>query len=152
MIEAIDNLEKKIVGLIKEAKKRKKKTKKTKNERYFEGQKEAFEQLLIEVKNLRYEFESSTKSDEEERAADSDESTPVDDAEALLDAALASDVITRKTSYYFHENFPNGKVQGKEKVLNLLKDEATATAVRQQFDETGNEQAVEKNAGEEGSA
>ena len=71
---------------------------------YFEGQKDAFEQLLIEVKNLRYEFESSTKSDEEERAADSDESTPVDDAEALLDAALASDVITRKTSYYFHEN------------------------------------------------
>jgi hypothetical protein len=141
MTQIIDALEKKLNGFVKGAKKRKKKAKKTKHERYFEGQQDAFEQVLIELKNLKYELESheteQTDAVKEESAEKATEAiSAVDDTEMLLQDAISKGVITRKTSFYFYDGFPNGKIQGKKNAFSLLKDEDLAAKVKQQIAET----------------
>ena len=134
----LDTLEKKLTGYIKEAKKRKKKSKKSKIERYFEGQQDAFEQVLIELKNLKYEFEMHIEEDPhaseiEQEAVKSVLST--EEGERLLQEALDKGVITRKVSFYFYEAFPTGKAQGKQRVFELLSDETIAEKIKQQIAE-----------------
>ena len=70
--EHIDELEKKVAAFIKQANKRKKKAKKSKVKHYFEGQNDAFKQILIELKNLKYELETTVEEYEEFQTLDKD--------------------------------------------------------------------------------
>ena len=134
----IDALEKKLTGFIKKAKKRKKKAKKSKIECYFEGQQDAFEQVLIELKNLKYESEMHVEEDEHEDEIEQEAvksiSSPEED-ERLLQEALDKGVITRKVSFYFYEDFPTGKVQGKQRLFELLSDKTIAEKIKHQIAE-----------------
>jgi hypothetical protein len=134
----LDTLEKKLTGFIKEAKKRKKKAKKSKIERYFEGQQDAFEQVLIELKNLKYELEVHVEEDphaDEFEQEDVESAYSIEESERFLQEALDKGVITRKISFYFYEDFPTGKVQGKQRVFELLSDENIAEKIKQQIAE-----------------
>ena len=134
----LDTLEKKLTGFIKEAKKRKKKAKKSKTERYFEGQQDAFEQVLIELKNLKYELEVHVEEDphaNEFEQEDVENVSSTEESERFLQEALDKGVITRKVSFYFYEDFPTGKVQGKQRVFELLSDEKIAEKIKQQIAE-----------------
>lgn len=132
----LDRLEKKLAGFIKKAKKRKKKAKKSKVKRYFEGQQDAFEQVFIELKNLKYELEMHVEEaeaeDEIEQAAVESVSS-AEEGERFLQEALDKGVITRKISFYFYEDFPTGKVQGKQRVFELLRDKTLAENIKQQM-------------------
>lgn len=130
----IDDLEKKVTTLIKQANKRKKKAKKSKVKHYFEGQNDALEQILIELKNLKYELETGVEEDEEE--AEASEQISEADTENLLEEALAKGVITRKISLYLHEDFPNGKIRGKQPVLEALKNRELSEKIRNQLANT----------------
>ena len=134
MKEIMDHLEERIAKLLKKAKKRKKKAKKAKDERYFEGQKDVLEQVLLEMKILRDQF----APDANEVAALAEEEfveapKSLNAAENLLKDALSKEIIARKTSYYFHDSFPSGKAHGKRKVLELLGNEEIAAALQQQI-------------------
>jgi hypothetical protein len=136
----LDTLEKKLAGFIKESKKRKKKAKKSKTERYFEGQQDAFEQVLIELKNLKYELELHLDEDPhawEIEQEDVESASPTEENEHFLQEALDKGVITRKISFYFYEDFPTGKVQGKQRVFELLSDEKIGGKIKQQIAEMG---------------
>ena len=141
MKEIMDQLEKRIAKHIKKAKKQKKKAKKTKEERYFEGQKDVLEHVLLDMKILRDQF----APDANEIAALTAEGEPVEapnalnEVETLLNEALAKEIIIRKTSYYFHECFPTGKAHGKRKALEYLEDEKIATILQQHLTEAANE-------------
>ncbi len=117
MAKDLNGLEKKISDSLKEAKKRKKKAKKKKATRYFEGQQEAFEQVLIELKNFKCDLETDIEDDEKIEAA-----LEENESEELLKRALDKNIIIRKTSYYLYEDFPDGKLHGKKRVLEALED------------------------------
>lgn len=122
--EHVDRLEKKISRLIKKANKKKKKAKKTKVKRYFEGQNDAFEKILSELKNLKYELETSEEQEQE---------LLEEEGENLLKKALEKGVILRKTSFYLHDDFPNGKVHGKKKVLQAIMESHLQKKIQNQI-------------------
>ena len=100
--------------------------------RYFEGQKDAFDQVLIELKNLKYELETTIEDegDEEEQ----NEALPEENSgENLLKKALEKGVIIRRTSYYLHEDLPNGKAHGKVKMLQALNDRSFCKKIQSQI-------------------
>ena len=137
-LKPIDVFEKKLASFIKKAKKRKKKAKKSKVARYFEGQQDAFEQVLIELKNLKYELETHVAEDEHDDEVEREVGESIsatEKGERLLQAALDSAIITRKTSFYFYEGFPSGKVQGKKRVFEQLSDESLAEKITRQIAE-----------------
>ena len=73
------------------------------------------------MKNLKYEPKTSVednKGDKEEIEQKSEEKK----SENLLKKALEKGVIIRKTSYYFHEDLPNGKAHGKKRMLQALSE------------------------------
>ena len=104
-----------------ESKKRKKKAKKTKVKRYFKGQRDAFEQILIKLKNLKYELETNVEDDEEDKE-EIEQKLEEKEGENLLKKALESGVIIRKTSFYLHDDLPNGKAHGKKRILQALSE------------------------------
>ncbi len=173
----ISELESKVLTLVKEAHKRKKKAKKSNIKHYFEGQNDAFEQVLMELKNLRYELEvhiddvddeieeavvveveeAVVVEVEEAVAAEVEEAVAVEveeavvkktrkkrkrakapqiqkpEEEALLKEAIAQGVITQKSSHYYNEIFPGGKIQGKIKILEALEQEDIRQKIQGQF-------------------
>ena len=131
--EHVNKLDKKIASLMKEAKKRKKKAKKAKEKHYFEGQKNAFKQILIELKNLKYELETSVDDDEEGKK-EVKQKVEEEKGENLLKKALEKGIIIRRTSYYLHEDLPDGKVHGKSKMLQALNDSNFCKKIQRQID------------------
>ena len=129
--EHIDELEKKVATLIKQTNKRKNKAKKSKVKHYFEGQNDAFEQILIELKTLRYELETSFEEDEEEKKEKEQASEKSN--EHLLEEALEKGVITRNVSLYLHDDLPNGKVRGKKRILEALNDNSFSEKIQHQL-------------------
>jgi hypothetical protein len=136
--------EKAIKGLIKRAKKQRKKAKKSKHQQYFEGKQDAFKQVLIELKHLRYELGNNLESDADERHDDPDAriETPGSEAavpsnadEELLKVALECGIITRKISLYLYEDFPHGKVRGKKLVFEQFCNEELVAKIRRQIAE-----------------
>jgi glycerophosphoryl diester phosphodiesterase len=132
IVEHVNKLEKKIANFIKEAKKGRKKAKKAKEKHYFEGQKNAFKQILLELKNLKYKLETSVKDDEEEKEK-VEQKAEAEEGENLLKKALEKGIIIRKTSYYLHEDLPNGKVHGKSKILQALNDRSFCKKITRQI-------------------
>lgn len=133
--EHLNNLEKKIANLIKKAKKRRKKAKKAKEKHYFEGQKNAFKQIFIELKNLKSELETNVEDDEEEKE-EVEQKVEEEEGEILLKKALETGIIIRKTSYYLHGDLPNGKVHGKSKMLQALNDRSFCKKIKRQIAST----------------
>lgn len=140
----IAEFEKAIRDLIKRAKKQRKKTKKSKHRQYFEGKQDAFKQVLIELKHLRYEFGNSIDNETAEGHDDSEAAieknspepaVPSDTHEELLKDALECGIITRKTSLYFYDDFPHGKVRGKKLVFEQFCKEELAAKIRRQIAE-----------------
>lgn len=139
MAKYIDMLEKKLTGFMKKAKKRKKNAKKAKIACYFEGQQDAFEKVLMELRILKYELETHGKDEDEGGAIPpkaEEVAAPAEEGEDLLRKALETGVITQKISLYLHEDFPGGKVRGKKRVFDLLDDEHLAEKIRRQIAET----------------
>jgi hypothetical protein len=104
--------------------------------RYFEGQNDAFEQILIELKKLKYKLETGVKDDEEdkeEREQKSEES----ERETLLKKALEKGVIIRHTSFYLHDDLPNGKVHGKKRMLQALNESSFFEKIQHQVARAG---------------
>jgi hypothetical protein len=126
----INALSKKISSFIKEAKKRKKKAKKNRVKHYFEGQQDALEQVLIELKNMKYELDTSGESEDE-----IEEETEENEHEKLFQKALEKGTIIRKTSFYICEDFPGGKFHGKQKVLDALKNQDLFERIKKKLDE-----------------
>ena len=133
IVEHVNKLEKKIANLIKEAKKRRKKAKKAKEKHYFEGQKNAFKQILIELKNLKYELETSVEGGKESKEKVK-QKVEEEEGENLLKKALEKGIIIRKASFYLHEGLPNGKVHGKSKILQALNDRSFCKKITRQID------------------
>jgi hypothetical protein len=151
-VEYIKDLEKKVSILVKEAHKRKKNAKKTKVKHYFDGQSDAFEQILMELKNLKYELDSHIDDNDEDETTEAEEEkvkkdrrkTKVKATEeqypeeaVLLEESKERGVIVQKSSHYFHEAFVGGKVpgrvQGKLNVLKELAKEDIAQKIREQL-------------------
>ena len=133
--EHVNKLEKKIANLIKEAKKGRKKAKKAKEKHYFEGQKNAFKQILIELKNLKYKLEPNVEDDKEEKE-EVEQKAEAEEGENLLKKALETGIIIRRTSFYLHEDLPNGKVHGKSKMLQALNDRSFCKKITRQIAST----------------
>ena len=133
----INDLEKKLITLIKETSKRRKKAKKSKVKHYFEGQGDAFEQVLIELKHLKYELETSDEEEEEQELEESgQEVATATGAERLLQQALAKGIITQKSSHYYYEDFPKGRVQGRDNVLATISEPELYEKLQSQLDES----------------
>lgn len=126
----INALSKKISSFIKEAKKRKKKAKKNRVKHYFEGQQDALEQVLIELKNMKYELDASGEDED-----GIEEETEMNEHEKMLKKALEKGIIIRKTSFYICEDFPDGKFHGKQKVLDALKNQDLFERIKKKLDE-----------------
>ncbi|PIE35020.1 hypothetical protein CSA56_05950 [candidate division KSB3 bacterium] len=131
----INDLEKKLTFLVKESSKRRKKAKKSKVKYYFEGQEDAFEQILIELKNLKYELDMSEDEEEEEQTIEksTQEDIEGDGAESLLQQALKKGIITQRSSHYYYDEFPNKRLQGRGNVLAALSDTELYEKIQQQL-------------------
>lgn len=147
----INELENKISTLAYDSAKRKKKAKKSKIKHYFDGQVDAFELILIELKNIKFELEmhvedvdddeieveiveeSVRKPRKKKMKAPKAPKVEKPEQEALLKEAIERGVMQRKASHYFYETFPGGKIQGKVKVLEELEKEEVAQRIREQL-------------------
>lgn len=132
MAQNVNDVIKKISACIKNAKKKKKTAQKQKAKHYFKGQQDAFKQVLIELKHIEDECETSCEKNEE-----NEEDLGEHTNETLLTNALEKGVILRKTSFYFYEEFPNGKLHGKQKVLDALQDEELFERIRKKLHDKG---------------
>ena len=128
----IDNLEKKLSGLLKKAKKKKKNANKAKVKSYFEGQKDAFEQALLELKNLKQKREPRVEDDKDDQA-ETDQPLEAEEREELLNKALETGIIIRRTSFYLHDDLPNGKAHGKQKMLQALSERSFCEKIQHQI-------------------
>lgn len=152
-IKYISELEKKVLALVEEAQDKKGNAKKFKAKHYFDGQSDAFGQVLLDLKKLRYELESSVDDpaeDVKEPPKASGRKSKVKKAPespspeelypeqaALLNEAKEAGVITQKSSHFFYEAFTTGKqpgrVQGKIGVFKELANEEIAHKIREQI-------------------
>ena len=149
----ISELEQKVLAFVQEAREKKENAKKFKAKHYFEGQSDAFEQVLLDLKKLKYELESSGDEDAEGGKGDQPTSarkskvkkqpeTPspeelYPEQAALLKEAKEAGVITQKSSHFFYDAFTTGKqpgrVQGRLNVFKELANEEIAQKVREQI-------------------
>lgn len=127
--KSLGSLEKRISSLLRKVKKKKKKAKKSKVKAYFEGQQTAFEKISLELKILKDESEISVEHAEKEIPPKLEEK----DIAEVFQEALEKGVIIRKSSFYFHEDLPNGKIQGKKKVLEALRDNTFCENIQHQL-------------------
>ncbi|PID58611.1 hypothetical protein CSB45_03445 [candidate division KSB3 bacterium] len=151
----ISELENKLSVLLDEARSKKERTKKLKSKYYFDGQSDAFGQILLDLKKLQYEFEfhadddaesveknATTKRTRRPRRSKENVESPEDkypqEAE-LLKEAKAGGLIVQKSSHYFYEAFTSGKqpghVQGRINVLKELANEEVAQKIREKLAE-----------------
>ncbi len=134
----INDLEKKLLNFIKETNRREKKAKNPRVKHYFEGQGDAFEQVLIELKNIKYEV-LETASDAKVEEASEEQGQDVASAkgaEGLLQQAIENGIMERKASHYYYEDFPNGRIQGRDKVLAAISEPELYEKLRSQLDES----------------
>ena len=148
----ISELENKVSVLVAEAHNRKNNAKQSKAKYYFDGQSDAFNQVLIELKNLKYALEAHIDDEEKEEARESGEEVKVKrrrrkknvekvespeekypEQAALLKEAKERGVIEQKSSHYFYEGFEGGKIQGKMNILQELAKEEIAQKIRERF-------------------
>lgn len=151
----ITELERKVLALVKEAQNKKENAKKFKAKHYFDGQSDAFNQVLLDLKKLKYELEAHTDDNDLNKKESEDvtvkkrgpksktkipEKTPEElypEEAALLKEAKDAGVITQKSSHYFYEAFTTGKepgrVQGRINVFKELAKEELAQKIREQL-------------------
>ena len=146
----LNELEQKVLALVEEAQEKKENAKKFKAKHYFEGQSDAFEQVLLDFKKLKYEFEAHSDESADEtgkqetpvrkRGAKKKVESPEErypEQAALLKEAKGVGVIEQKSSHYYHDDFTTGRepgrVQGRLNVLKELANEEIAQKIREQI-------------------